>query len=58
MTWFLAVALRPILCLVLLGLICLPARIMFQRFMPDGRLKRLLLREVVCHRATTQNPDR
>jgi hypothetical protein len=46
MTWLLAVVLRPFAALVLFGLICLPARIAVQRWMPPGRLKRLLLTEL------------
>ena len=43
---FLAMALRPPLLLVVLGCICLPARMAVQRWMPDGKLKRLLLLSV------------
>lgn len=39
----LALVLRPFAALVLLGLICLPVRIAAQRWLPEGRLKRLLL---------------
>jgi len=45
MEWLLAVALKPIVLFVLL----IPAvivRVLVQRKMPDGRWKRLLLREV------------
>lgn len=43
---FLAMALRPLLLLVVLGCICLPARMAVRRWMPDGKLKRLLLLSV------------
>jgi hypothetical protein len=46
MTWLLAVVLKPFAALVLFGLICLPARLAVQRWMPDGRLKRLLLTDL------------
>jgi hypothetical protein len=46
MTWLLAVVFRPLAALVLFGLICLPARMAVQRWMPQGRLKSLLLAQV------------
>jgi hypothetical protein len=46
MTWLLAVVFRPLAALVLFGLICLPARMAVQRWMPQGRLKSLLLLRV------------
>jgi hypothetical protein len=46
MSWFIAIALRPFASLVLFGLICLPARLAVQRYMRDGRMKRLLLSRV------------
>ena len=46
MSWLLAVVLKPIGSLVLFGLICLPARIAVQKWMPDGKLKRLLLKPI------------
>lgn len=46
MTWALAAALKPLGALILFGLICLPVRIAVQKWMPDGKLKRLLLRPV------------
>jgi hypothetical protein len=46
MTWLLAVVLKPIAALILFGLICLPARLAVQRWMPAGRLKRLLLTDL------------
>jgi hypothetical protein len=35
--------LRPIAALILFGLICLPVRLAVQRWMPEGRFKRVLL---------------
>lgn len=46
MTVFLAQILKPFVLLVVLGLICLPARLAVQRWMKDGKLKRFLLREL------------
>lgn len=43
MTIFWAMVLRPIFALILLGLICLPVRLAVQRWMPEGRVKRVLL---------------
>ena len=43
MSVFLAMALRPIAALILLGLICLPVRLAVQRWWPEGRVKRVLL---------------
>jgi hypothetical protein len=45
-TWLLALLLRPFAALLLFGLICLPARMLVQRKMRDGWLKRLLLKRV------------
>jgi hypothetical protein len=41
--WLLALILKPFIALVVLGLICLPARLAVQRYMPEGKLKRFLL---------------
>lgn len=46
MDTFLAMAIKPFVVFILLVCICLPARIAVQRFMPDGKIKRLLLRKV------------
>lgn len=46
MTWLLAVVLKPIAAMILFGLICLPARLAVQRWMPPGRLKTLLLTDL------------
>jgi hypothetical protein len=43
MTWAIALVLRPLAALLLFGLICLPARMAVQRWMPAGKVKRLLL---------------
>lgn len=43
---FLAQVLKPFLLLVVLGLICLPVRMAAKRWLPEGKLKRLLLREL------------
>lgn len=44
--WLIAVMLRPLGALVLFGLIALPLKILFQRYYPDGKVKRLLLRQI------------
>ena len=44
--WLAGVILKPFAALVLFGLICLPARLAVQRWVPDGRVKRLLLQRV------------
>ena len=46
MTVFLAQLLKPFVLLIVLGLICLPARLAVERWMKDGKLKRLLLRKL------------
>lgn len=46
MTWLLAVVLKPFAALVLFGLILLPARYAVQKWMPPGRLKKLLLTDL------------
>lgn len=43
MRLMLALALRPLGALLLFGCIALPLRIAFQRFCPEGRIKRFLL---------------
>lgn len=43
MTWLIAVVLRPFAALLLFGCICLPARLLVQRRMKDGPIKRLLM---------------
>lgn len=43
MTWAIALALRQFAALILFGLICLPVRFAVQRYMPDGKIKRVLL---------------
>jgi len=44
--WMLALILKPFALLFLFGFICLPGRLFVQRFMKDGRLKRLLLKRI------------
>ena len=46
MTWMLAVAFKAVWGLILFGLICLPARLAVQKYMKDGKLKRLLLTRI------------
>jgi hypothetical protein len=47
--WQLSIILKPLILLVLFGLICLPARLAVQRWMKDGKLKRVLLFTVSKH---------
>lgn len=42
-----ALLLRPFAALVLFGLICLPVRLAVVRWVPDGKVKRVLLTPVV-----------
>ncbi len=44
--WFLSILLRPFGALILFGCIALPGRLLVQKFMKDGKLKRLLLRRI------------
>ena len=44
--WMWAILLKPLAALVLFGLICLPARIVVQRYLPEGWIKRILLIKV------------
>ncbi len=46
MEWLIAVVAKPLGALVLFGLICLPARLAVKRWVPEGRVKRLLLTEL------------
>lgn len=43
---FLTALLRPVLLFIVLACICLPARYAVIWWMPEGRLKRLLLRRI------------
>lgn len=45
-TWLVAVVLRPIIILVVLGLICLPVRLAVKKWLPEGKLKSILLKKV------------
>jgi len=45
-TWLVAVILRPLIILVVLGLICLPVRMAAKRWLPEGRIKSILLKPV------------
>lgn len=53
----LAVIFRPVAALILLGLICLPVRLACQKWLPEGKLKRLLLHPIGSKKATL-NPNR
>jgi hypothetical protein len=44
--WMWAVLLKPFAFLVLAAVVLIPARLAVQRFMKDGKLKRLLLWEL------------
>jgi hypothetical protein len=44
--WVLALLLKPFAALFLFGVVCLPFRLLVQRKMKDGPLKRLLLKQV------------
>jgi hypothetical protein len=47
--WQIALLLKPFLLLILFGLICLPARFAVIKWMPECRLKRILLFTVSKH---------
>lgn len=44
--WVIALLLKPFGALILFGCIALPGRLLVQRYMKDGKLKRLLLRPI------------
>ena len=44
--WQIAIVLKPFALLVLAVVVLIPARLAAQRFIPEGRIKRLLLRRV------------
>lgn len=44
--WLIAVLIKPFLLLAFLGLIVLPLKLIFQRYFPEGKIKRVLLREI------------
>jgi hypothetical protein len=46
MEWLYALVLKPFVVLVIFGLVCLPVRLLVQRKMRDGKLKRFLLRPI------------
>jgi hypothetical protein len=46
--------LKPIAALILFGLICLPARLLVQKF-PEGKIKRILLFPVGAHDAAARH---
>lgn len=41
-----ALFLKPFAALALFGLVCLPVRLLVQRYIPEGRIKRVLLMHV------------
>lgn len=47
--WLLALVLKPFFALVLFGGIVLPIKLLFQRYMKDGPVKRLLFRRIGGH---------
>jgi len=54
MSFTLALIFKPVASLILFGLICLPARLAVQRWMPDGKMKRFLL--LPLDRKRARNP--
>jgi hypothetical protein len=44
--WEWATLLKPLLAFVVLVAICVPVRMAAQRWLPEGRIKRLLLRRL------------
>lgn len=47
--WLLALVLKPFFALVLFGGIVLPIKLLFQRYMKDGPVKRFLFRRIGSH---------
>lgn len=45
-TWQIAVLVKPLVMFVLAALVLYPARKAVERYFPEGRMKRLLLRRV------------
>jgi hypothetical protein len=43
-TWLLTIVLKPLVALVMFGLIALPLMLAFRRWFPECRLKKVLLR--------------
>ena len=41
-----AMVIRPFVLFIVLALICLPVRFAVKRFLPEGKLRRLLLTEI------------
>lgn len=54
MSFAIAMFIRPFVYLAVAVLICLPARLAVQRWMPDGKWKRLLLRPIGGKSASKQ----
>jgi hypothetical protein len=44
--WVIAILLKPFGALILFGCIALPGKLLVQRYMKDGKLKRLLLTRI------------
>ena len=44
--WQWAIYLRPFVLLAVILLVCLPIRLAAQRYLPEGKVKRLLLRRI------------
>lgn len=45
-TWQWAVVLKPLVLFAFAGLVLYPIRVAFLRWMPEGKVKRLLLRRI------------
>lgn len=45
-SWQIAIFLKPFVMFVLTVLVLYPARVMATRYIPEGRMKRLLLRRI------------
>jgi hypothetical protein len=44
--WAIAILIKPIALLIFFGFIVLPIKLLFQRIIPDGRIKRLLFKRL------------
>jgi hypothetical protein len=44
--WLIALLIKPFVALIVFGLICLPIRILVEKKLKDGKLKKLLLKPI------------
>ena len=44
--WQLAILIKPFILLLLFGFIVLPIKMLFQRLLPEGKIKRILFKRI------------